>query len=196
MSKLLEDLRAGVLGGAAGVFSIGVILLIARVDSYYDYLSSFETTSFGRYGQGVENLWWIPFSVWHVVLSVAASLLVHRYLTMRAKSPFLLWQLIGAASLLGWGLTFLAGFIIDGVMQGNLHSVERTMNSVEAGYLAKYLSAAFACNVFYGSVIAASSRHYIEQLDIDSLCTETLSTPAKQSMALGTNAPSAWEHIA
>jgi len=59
MNKLREDLRAGALGAAAGVFSIGITLLIARIDSYYAYLSWVEATSYGRYDEAVENLWWM-----------------------------------------------------------------------------------------------------------------------------------------
>jgi hypothetical protein len=165
----LEDLRAGTLGAAAGVFSVGVTLLIARIDSYYAYLSWLETTSDSQYYDRAEALWWIPFGVWHVVLAIVASLLVHRYLTARVRSRFLLWQVIGAAALLGWGLTFFAGLSIDCVMLKDLDPFARALNSLQVGNTAKYLSAAFACNVFYGSVIAASSRHYIERFDIETL---------------------------
>src|SRR5690348_1684500 len=105
MSKLKEDIRAGVLGAAAGLFAVSVWLLIARVDAYYAYLSWLHDTNFQQsWGRGVEDLWWVPIGIWHMMLSVTASLLVHRHLRTRLRSPFLLWQVIGSASLLGWGL--------------------------------------------------------------------------------------------
>ena len=167
MSKLSEDLRIGILGAAAGLFSISVVLLIARIDTYYTYLSWLEQTNYATYDKGVERLWWIPAALWHLLLSVVASLLVHRYLTVFRRSPFLLWQVIGMTSLLGWGLTLVLVVSMEAVMNGNLNSLQYTLNSGEAGYIAKYVAAAFASNVFYGSVMQASSRQYREQFDFD-----------------------------
>ena len=168
MSKLREDLRVGVLGAAAGLFSISVALLIARVDAYYSYLSWLnETNYYDRYEKGVEGLWWIPVSFWHMLLSVMASLLVHRYLRPRLRSPFLLWQVVGMTSLVGWGLTVFLAVSMECVSRGNLNSLQYTVNSVEWGTVAKYVSAVFACNVFYGSVMKASSQQYTEQFDFD-----------------------------
>ena len=55
--------------------------------------------------ESVEGLSWVPVSVWHIILSVVASLLVHRYMTIHLRSPFLLWQVVGITSLYGWALT-------------------------------------------------------------------------------------------
>lgn len=167
MSKLKEDLRVGILGAAAGLFSISIVLLIARIDAYYTYLSWVEPTNYAMYGERVERLWWVPPAFWHLILSVVASLLVHRYLTVFRRSPFLLWQVIGTTSLLGWGLTLVLVMSMEAVMNGNLNSLEYTLNSGAAGYIAKYVAAAFACNVFYGSVIQASSLQYREPLEVD-----------------------------
>ena len=167
MSKLREDLRVGILGAAAGLLSISVALLIARIDAYYSYLSWIEPTNYSLYGEGVERLWWVPPASWHLLLSVVASLMVHRYLTVFRRSPFLLWQVIGITSLLGWGLTLVLLVSMEAVMNGNLNSLQYTLNSGEAGYIAKYVATAFASNVFYGSVMQASSRQYKEQLDFD-----------------------------
>ena len=168
MSKLREDLRAGILGAAAGLFSISVALLIARIDAYYAYLSWLkEAHYYSTYEKGVEGLWWLPVSVWHMILSVVASLLVHRYLMSRVRSPFLLWQVIGLTSLLGWGLTFVLTLGMECVMSGNLNSLQYPLTHFEPGNIAKYISAVFACNVFYSSMMEASSRQYTEQLDLD-----------------------------
>src|SRR6185503_1262255 len=131
MSKLREDLRVGILGAAAGLFSISIVLMIARVDSYYAYLSWLhETSNYNPYGRGAESLWWVPVTVWHLILSVTASLLAHRHLTTRLRSPFLLWQVIGTASLLGWVLT---AFLIVGMeflmSGGSMYAPRHTFTS-------------------------------------------------------------------
>ena len=84
MNKLSEDLRIGILGAAAGLFSSSITLLIARIDTYYDYLSKIQERTYYAY-ERVERLEWIPVSVWHIILSVVASLLVHRYLTTHLR---------------------------------------------------------------------------------------------------------------
>ncbi|MEK6279188.1 MAG: hypothetical protein AABN95_02435 [Acidobacteriota bacterium] len=163
MRKLKEDVRIGMLGAAGGLFSISVFLLVARVDAYYAYLSWLEEKSYATYERGVEDLWWIPIFFWHVLLSVVASLLVHCYLTIFQKSPFLVWQAVGILVLLAWGLTFSVAVGLDCLMRGNIHSLERAMSSVEAGFIAKYVSVVFACNIFFGSAMQASSRQYVEE---------------------------------
>jgi len=167
MSKLKEDLRVGILGAAAGLLSISVALLIARIDAYYSYLSWLKETDY-VYDREVESLWWIPFSFWHLLISVVASLLVHRYLTICRRSPFLLWQVIGITCLLGWVLTFFLTVSMESLMHGDLYSLQHPLNLLDVGYVAKYVAAVFACNVFYGSVMQASSLQYAEpQLNFD-----------------------------
>ena len=88
MNKLSEDIRVGMLGAAAGLFAISVALLIGRVDAYYAYLAWLDETHYNAYGPGVEDLWWVPVGIWHLILSVTASLLAHRHLATRLRSPF------------------------------------------------------------------------------------------------------------
>jgi len=178
MNKLREDFRVGVLGAAAALFAISVVLLIARIDAYYAYLSWLRETSDGPYDRSVEDLWWIPVGIWHLILSVAASLLVHRHLTTRLRSPFLLWQVISCSSLLGWGLTFLLILTIDSIMTGSVHPVRPPFRLDDLMLVAKYASAAFACNVFYGSLMQVSSRQYpqFEELPSDSASVNRLLT--------------------
>ena len=164
MSKLSEDLRIGTLGAAAGLFSSSITLLIARIDTYYAWI---RESDYGAYGR-VDDLWWVPASTWHIILSVVASLLIHRYLANRLRSPFLLWQVVGFTSLFGWGLTAFLALSLNCVVHGNLDAVwslEYFVTSGEALLVAKYVATVFACNVLYGSVISASSRQYIEQFD-------------------------------
>jgi hypothetical protein len=163
MRKLIEDARIGLLGAAAGLFSSSVLLLIDRIDRYYAYLSSIDAD----YNKGLRELWWLPVSFWHVLLSVVASFLVHRYLTNRVRSPFLLWQVVGITTLLGWGLSIFLLVSLQCVMSGDLDPFEHLVLSTDVAAIAKYVSVAFACNVFYGSVINASSRQYAEQFESD-----------------------------
>ena len=166
MNKLREDLRVGLLGAAAGLFSISIPLMVARIDAFYAYLAWLDqTTTYGSYDKGVENLWWVPITIWHVILSITAALVVHRHLRTRLSSPFLLWQVIGFASLLGWGLTVFLAVGMECLMSGNLDGVHQALNFGETANIAKYVSAGFACNVFYGSVMKASSRQYTMQFD-------------------------------
>ena len=164
MSKLREDLSVGLLGVAAGLFSSSITLLVARIDAYYAYLARIQEDGYINY-ERVDRLLWIPASVWHIILSVVASLLVHRYLAARLRSPFLLWQVIGISSVFGWALT---AFLIVGmscVMEGDLSSLEHLLKSDDLLLIAKYAATVSACNVFYGSVISASSRQYLPQFD-------------------------------
>ena len=161
MNKLKEDFRVGVLGAAAGLFSISVALMIGRIDAYYSYLSWLNETHYGeRYYGGVEDLWWVPVAIWHLILSVTASLVVHRYLSTRLRSPFLLWQVIGTATLLWWGLTFVLMGSMEYLMRGH---VSFPFSPRELTMIAKYFSTGFACNVVYASMMKACSRQYTAQ---------------------------------
>jgi hypothetical protein len=164
VNKLREDLRIGILGAAAGLFSTGIVLLIARIDTYYAYLSRIQEDGYINY-ERVDGLLWIPISVWHIILLVVASLLVHRYLTTRLRSPFLLWQVVGITSLFGWVLTAFLIVSMSCVMEGDLSSLEHLLKSDDALLIAKYAATASTCNVFYASVISASSRQYVAQLE-------------------------------
>ena len=164
MNKLSEDLRIGILGAAAGLFSTSITLLIARVDDYYAYLSAIQEETYRGY-ERVKELSWIPVSVWHIILCVVASLLIHRYLETRIRSPFLLWQVIGITSLFGWALTALLVVSMTCVIEGDLNSLEHLMRTGDALLIAKYAATVSTCNVFYASVISASSRQYLAQLN-------------------------------
>src|SRR5215470_6151916 len=166
MRKLKEDLRVGILGAAAGLFSLCVPLMIARIDAYYAYLSWLDETHYSDSYYRPEDLSWIPLGIWHLILSVVAALLVHRYLSTRVKSTFLLWQVIGIASLVGWGLTAVLAIGIGCLMRGDLYPLEHMLHAGEAAAsIAKYVSVAFASNVLYASIMKASSRQYTPQFD-------------------------------
>lgn len=160
MNKLREDLRVGILGAAAGLFSVSVWLLVARIDAYYSYLSRLDESQIDAFHSGVENLWWVPVAIWHLILSITAALLAHRHLTTRLRSPFLLWQVIGGASLLGWGLTALLVVGMECLMSGSMYAPRHTFTLSEIADITKYISVGFACNVLYGSVMKASAIQY------------------------------------
>jgi hypothetical protein len=165
MNKLRRDIRLAMLGAAAGLFSVSVFLMAARIDAYYFYL---DEITYGPYERGVENLWWLPVSFWHVLLSIVASLVAHRYLTINDWSPFVLWQAIGALVLLGWALSFSAVVALEWVASGNLSSV-RLLSTIDAAYVFKFAASVFACHVLYGSALEASSREY-QQHNLDNPC--------------------------
>ena len=154
MSKLFEDMRVAGLGAAVGLLSGSIFLMLARIDTYYEYL---REGSGGEYYRFIENLWWLPVSFWQVVLSIGASLMAHRYLK-RDQSPFLLWQAIGCMSLLGWALTFGLALGIEWIRIGGR---DFFFPSINWWFIAKYVSTLFACHVPYGSAMQAASRQYL-----------------------------------
>jgi hypothetical protein len=166
MSKLRRDVRIAMLGAAAGLFSVGVFLLFARIDAYYTYL---EVRTYAPHYGGVESLWWIPVAFWHVLLSIAASLVAHRYLTSaHASAQFLLWQAIGAFVLLGWALSFFTVVALEGLMSGEINSFS-LLYRIDVPSIFKFASSVFASHVMYGSAMHASSREYLEKKS-DTLC--------------------------
>ena len=166
MSKIREDLRIGLLGAAAGLFSSSVLLLVDRIDLYYSYLELNPAEADQVcYINNLRELSWIPLAIWHMLLSTVASFMVHRYLTKPLKSPFLLWQVVGITTLFGWALSYLLVMSIDCVMQGDFDVLAKSVATSKLAGVAKYVSVVFACNVFYGSLINASSRQYSERFE-------------------------------
>ena len=163
MSKLIEDIRIATLGLAAGLFSSGITLLIARIDSYHRYLAWVSREDYAY--QRVEGLWWVPAFCWHILISVVASLLVHRYLSSHSRSTFLLWQIVGIASLFGWVLTALCLMGLEFTFEGSLNSFVHMLTTERLSFITNCVATVFVCNVFYGSVMSASFRLYSDQRD-------------------------------
>ena len=157
MNKLRRDLRLVVAGACSGLFSVSVFLLGYRVLAFYDYLADIEANGYHRRHADVEDLWWIPVAVWNVVLSIVASLLIHRYVASGRLSPFLRWQAIGAVVLVAWGLTVFTGISMDCLIRGNTEPLEQALEMVKLIPVAQFVSAIFAANVLYGSAIQAAS---------------------------------------
>jgi len=160
MNKLRRDLRVVLSGACVGLFSSGLFLLAARIDSYYAYLKWIRASNYSGY-YGVEDLWWFPVVIWHVVLTIVASLLMHRYLAIDRVSLFLRWQAIGLVALVGWGLTVSIGCILECVTRGNTMSIENLLSGVRFDIIAQFIATVFAANVLYGSAIHAASSEEI-----------------------------------
>ena len=159
MNKLRADFRTGMLGAFCGLFSFAVFLLVDRVVVYHDYMARMMETS-EYYGGHVEDLRWMPFSVWHVLLFVLSSFVVHRYFARRVASPFLLWQLIGLAALCAWGLSFSTVLVIDELMHPSISSLERLVSLTDVSFVARFVTTAAACNAVYASFIQSAARQY------------------------------------
>ncbi len=162
MTNLRDDLRAAFLGATGGLFSFSVFLLVARVDYYYAFLSCLDQNNYD-FCSNVDNLHWLPICFWHLVLSVVASLMVHRYLPALRNTPFLLWQTVGITTLFGWVLSFCIVVGFDCLTTGQISPIERALTSAKFGDLAKYITVGLACNVLFGSAMLASSiRNVVE----------------------------------
>lgn len=163
MNKLRRDLKISLAGMCCGLFSISVFLLAARIDSYYAYLSWLQETRYAARYDRVEDLWWLPVVTWHVVLTIMASLLMHRYLASDRVSPFLRWQAIGVSALIGWALSIFTVVGLRWVYEGDTTSIRYLLNSFRFGFLAQFVSTVFAANVLFGSAIQAASSEDIRE---------------------------------
>jgi hypothetical protein len=147
------------LGIAGGIFSFSVFLLIDRIDSYYAYLARVSEEGDGSYSR-VNDLWWVAGVWWHVLLFIVTSFLVHRYLANRRRSPFILWQIIGVMTLLGWLLTISTATGLECIMQGSAYPLERAADVFLTWFVVKFIAAVFACNVIYSSLIHSAVTQY------------------------------------
>jgi hypothetical protein len=164
MSKLRRDLRVALAGACCGLFGVSVFLLAERVDTYYAYLRWMEEIHYDvRYEARVEDLSWIPIALWHVVLSITAALLVHRYQSSDRVSPFLRWQAIGFSALFGWALTFLTALGAETLVRGSLPPAGQTWSWTKLIAVAQFIAAVFASNVLFGSAVQAASSEAIRE---------------------------------
>lgn len=157
MSKLRKDLKLALAGACSGLFSVSVFLLGARVVAYYGYLNFRNVSGYEASYERVEDLWWVPVVVWHVVLSIVASLLMHRYLPAGRTSTFLRWQAIGIVALAGWGLTIFTGIGMQCLISGNTHSAEHALSTIKFVPVSQFIAAVFASNVLYGTAVQVAA---------------------------------------
>lgn len=162
MNKLRRDLKIALAGACCGLFSTSVFLLAVRIDAYYDFLRWTRANGYeSSFDRGIENLWWVPVVIWHVVLSVFASLVIHRYLANDRVSPFLRWQAIGFVALLGWGFSLFLAVGMECLTRGNTDPIDQIAEMLKFRYVAQFLATVFAANVLYGSAIQAASSEEI-----------------------------------
>ena len=164
MNKLRRDLKVALAGMCCGLFSASVFLLAARIERYYAYLSWYYENGYPEnWERGAEDLWWVPMVTWHVVLTIAASFLMHRYLASNRVLPFLRWQAIGLVALIGWALSISIGFGLGCLIRGNTAAIENLLRSDKLAFIAQFTATIFASNVLYGSAIQAASSEDIHE---------------------------------
>lgn len=159
MSKLSTDFRTATLAVAGGIFTSLIFVFCEQVNTYYEYLSSINDGEYEHYSP--EHLRWIPISFWHTILFIVAAFIAHRYFAGPRRSSFLLWQVIGGMSLLGWLLTLSVVTGIDFAMRPEPYILERAMNTLLSWEAVRFATVIFAGNVIYGSLIQSASQHYM-----------------------------------
>jgi hypothetical protein len=141
-----------------------MFLLAARMMAYYDYLRFRASYGYDeRYGDGVEDLWWIPVVAWHVVVSIFASLVIHRYLATGRVSVFLRWQAIGFVTLIGWVLSAFLAIGIECLVRGRLWPIEQAWEMVKFVPIGQFVAAVFASNVLYGTAVQVAAAESVSE---------------------------------
>ena len=163
MSKLRRDLSLAMAGACSGLFSVSVFLLGARVVSYYEYLRFRRINGYETSYYYVEDLWWVPLVVWHVILSIIATLLMHRYLPTARASIFLRWQAIGLVALAAWGLTAFLAVGMESLIRGNTTAVGQFFDMFGLVPVAQFVAAVFASNVLYGSAVQVVAKESVNR---------------------------------
>lgn len=109
-------------------------------------------------------LWWLNVTVWNIILFLILGLLLHKLLSRRIGSVFLLWQIIGAAVIFAWGLTVLLAVIQDGYVNKGAFPLERILEGfIYTQYQIqglKFIAVMMAGNVIYGTILQVASRLY------------------------------------
>ena len=109
-------------------------------------------------------LWWLNATVWNIILFLILGLLLHRLLGRRVRSAFLLWQVVGVAVTLAWGLTVLLGVIQDGYLNKGAFPTEQILEGfIYTRYQIqgfKFIAVMAAGNVIYGTVLQVAGRLY------------------------------------
>ncbi len=163
MSKLRKDLRVAMAGACSGLFSVSMYLLGARVVAYYEYMRFRRASGYEASYYEVEDLWWVPLVVWHVLLSIMASLLMHRYLATSRVSTFLRWQAISVAALVGWGLTAFLAVGMECLIRANTTPIDQALSMFKFVPVVQFVAALFASNVLYGSAVQAAAAESLSE---------------------------------
>ena len=162
MSRLRADFRTAMLGAFAGLFTFSVFLLVDRVEVYYEYRAHLNTEDYAHYAHWVQDLRWMPFAFWHVLMFVLSTFITHRYFADLRDSPFLLWQLVGIGALCAWGLSALSIITLDALMHGRARDLETLARDIDFLYVAKFFASVFAANVACASFLHSAARQYAQ----------------------------------
>lgn len=172
-SKWLDRWRAVLLGAIGGLFSSAIYLMAYRAEEYLaelDYQKQLALDALNPNGVTIcrmsilNPLWWVDASIWHIILFVVASLLVHRYFSKRMNSVFLLWQSIGLMVIVGWGLTVLFGIILDGYLAKGVFPLDKIFEGIistsNQRSAFKFVALILGINVIYGTLMQLAAKHY------------------------------------
>jgi len=162
--KWLSHRRSFLLGAINGLFSCAILAIIERITIHYAELQEQIDMQSGPVGYILQRqpFWNVTNCLWHVILFIAASLLLHRYLSSRIKSVLLLWVCVGAAVITGWALTFLTVTILMEVSP--LEKILKSMiysSSQRSAF--KFVAIVMSINVIYGTVVQMATKHYFRE---------------------------------
>lgn len=167
MNKVINDGRLIALGVVNGLLSVGLLLVVERMDAYHAERAAEQLAESDVIACTVEMnpLWWIPLSFWHVLIFIAAALVVHRYFGDRVRSVFLLWQLVGAAAVVGWALTLLVATGLDCVMTGRSLPFGSLFNPSKQWDAFRFAAFVVGVNVLYGTAMQIAATQYAQSVE-------------------------------
>lgn len=160
--------RTILLGAVNGFISSVVLVLIERVASYdaevHERAATAVLASKGYITCGYHRnpMWWVLPSLWHIVLFIVASVLVHRFLAKRDRSVFILWQVVSCVVLAEWLMTVTVGATID-YLSGFRSLVSQLSWALEQAFshrILTFIALVFAVNVVYGTIMQIAPKHY------------------------------------
>lgn len=167
--KWLSHWRSFLLGAINGLFSCAILAIIERITIRHAELQDQIDMQSGPVGYILKRqpFWDVTNCLWHVILFIVASLLLHRYLSSRIKSVLMLWVCVGAAAIAGWALTFLSVTILMGFMVDGFSPLEKILESMiyssSQRSAFKFVSIVMAINVIYGTVVQVAAKHYFQE---------------------------------
>jgi hypothetical protein len=159
------------LGAVNGLISSVVLVLIERVASYDAEVRERAATavlaSKGHLvcGTHPNPMWWVLPSLWHIVLFIVASILVHRFLAKRDQSVFMLWQVVSCVVLAEWLITVTVGASID-YLSGFRSLASQLSWAIEQAFSPRvltFIALVFAVNVVFGTIMQMAQTHYSER---------------------------------
>jgi len=163
------------LGAVDGVFSSAVLVVIDRVNYYYDELRNKETLKeieriFQETGTHIlpwvpqrSPLWWIGSACLNILMYVIASLAAH-YLLAKRVSMFLLWQIVSLIVILEWIIVSLIALSLEWLLTAKSVQWSQLMTSSDLGFALGYIGITIGINILYGASLHVSVRYYSEKV--------------------------------